>query len=135
MLGCTISFSLWWTMVKMAIYTQKCEQKLLKTNNRGVGIKMPWMEKNWKINNQEGGWLLGTREYCGLTTNFKALLVSSYWGAFLLICRKQLLSFSQSDDIWGWQICYRPCNFIKTAPQHECFHENFPKFSEQIFFR
>ena len=22
----TISFSLWWTMVKMAIYTQKCEQ-------------------------------------------------------------------------------------------------------------
>ena len=38
-LDCTISFSLWWTMVKMAIYTQKCEQKWLKINNRG-GVKM-----------------------------------------------------------------------------------------------
>ena len=35
MLDCTISFSLWWTMVKMAIYTQKCEQKWLKINNKG----------------------------------------------------------------------------------------------------
>ena len=26
-LDCTISFSLWWTMVKIAVYTQKCEQK------------------------------------------------------------------------------------------------------------
>ena len=26
-------FSLWWTMVKMAIYTQKCEQKWLRINN------------------------------------------------------------------------------------------------------
>ena len=52
---------------------------------------------------------------CGLTTNFKALLVSPYWGAFLLIFRKQLLSFSQFDDLRGWQICYRPCNFIKTG--------------------
>ena len=34
-LDCTISFSLWWTMVKMAIYTQNCEQKWLKINNRG----------------------------------------------------------------------------------------------------
>ena len=52
---------------------------------------------------------------CGLTTNFKALLVSPYWGAFLLFFRRQLLSFSQPDDLWGWQICYRPCNFIKTG--------------------
>ena len=39
-LVCPISFSLWWTMVKMAIHTQKCEQKWLKTNNkwRGVGV-------------------------------------------------------------------------------------------------
>ena len=51
---------------------------------------------------------------CGLTY-FKALLVSPYRGAFLLIFRKQLLSFSQFDDLWGWQICYRPCNFIKTG--------------------
>ena len=35
MLDCTISFPLWWTIVKMAIYTQKCEQKWLKINNRG----------------------------------------------------------------------------------------------------
>ena len=35
MLDCTISFSLWWTMVKMAIYTKKCEQKWLKINNKG----------------------------------------------------------------------------------------------------
>ena len=41
---------------------------------------------------------------CGLTTNFKALLVSPYCGAFLLIFRKQLLSFSQFDDLWGWQM-------------------------------
>ena len=54
MLDCTISFSLWWTMAKMAIYTQKCEQKWLKINNRGVGIKMSWVEKNRKINNRGG---------------------------------------------------------------------------------
>ena len=48
-------FSLWWTMVKMAIYTQKCEQKWLKINNRGVGIKMSWVEKNRKINNRGRG--------------------------------------------------------------------------------
>ena len=35
MLDCTISFSLWWTIVKMAIYTKKCEQKWLKINNKG----------------------------------------------------------------------------------------------------
>ena len=39
-------------MVKMAIYTQKCEQKWLKINNRGIGIKMSWVEKNGKINNR-----------------------------------------------------------------------------------
>ena len=38
-------------MVKMAIYTQKCEQKWLKINNKGGGIKMSWVGKNWKINN------------------------------------------------------------------------------------
>ena len=36
-LDCTISFSIWWTMVKMAIYTQKCEQKWLKINNNNRG--------------------------------------------------------------------------------------------------
>ena len=48
-------------MVKMAIYTQKCEQKWLKINNRaegggakGVVIKTSWVEKNRKINNR--GW-------------------------------------------------------------------------------
>ena len=54
MLECTISFSLWWTMVKMAIHTQKCEQKWLETNNRGAGIKIPLVEKNRKINNRWG---------------------------------------------------------------------------------
>ena len=39
----------------MAIYTQKCEQIWLKINNRGVGIKMSWVEKNRKINNCGGG--------------------------------------------------------------------------------
>ena len=33
----------------MTIYTQKCEQKLLKTNNMGVGIKMSWVEKIEKL--------------------------------------------------------------------------------------
>ena len=36
-------------MVKMAIYTQKCEQKQLKINSRGVGIKMSWVEKIEKL--------------------------------------------------------------------------------------
>ena len=47
----------------MAIYTQNCEQKWLKTNNRGkreegggVEIKMSCVEKNQKINNWGGGW-------------------------------------------------------------------------------
>ena len=43
--------------VKMAICTQKCEQKWLKINNRGGeggGIKMSWVGKYQKINNQ--GW-------------------------------------------------------------------------------
>ena len=61
MLDCTISFSLWWTMVKMVIYTQKCEQKWLKINNRGVGIKMSWVEKNRKINNRVGTILRDSR--------------------------------------------------------------------------
>ena len=45
-------------MVKMAIYTQKCEQKWLKINNRvgggggRDGRKMSWVEKNQKINNR-----------------------------------------------------------------------------------
>ena len=86
MLDCTISFSLWWTLVKMAIYTQKCEQKWLKINNRGVGIKMSWVEKNRKINNRGGragggGRLFGTREYkvllsfCLFFTNFNLVLL------------------------------------------------------------
>ena len=44
----------------MAIYTQKYEQKWLKINNRGAGIKMSWVEKNRKINNrgEEGGTII-----------------------------------------------------------------------------
>ena len=55
MLDCTISFSLCWTMVKMATYNQKCEQNRLKINNMGgggVGINMSGVEKNRKINNR-----------------------------------------------------------------------------------
>ena len=42
----------------MAIYSQKCQQKWLKKNNRGVGIKMSWVEKNRTIINHGGraGW-------------------------------------------------------------------------------
>ena len=39
-------------MVKIAIYTQKYEQKWLKIYNRGVGIKMSWVGKIRKINNR-----------------------------------------------------------------------------------
>ena len=56
-------------MVKMANYTQKCEQKCLKISNRGkgVGIKMSWVEKNRKINNQGGrGGGEGLGDYLGL---------------------------------------------------------------------
>ena len=53
----------------MAIFTQECEQKSLKINNRGkgiggVGIKMFWVEKNQKINNQERD------DYSGLESIF-----------------------------------------------------------------
>ena len=43
-------------MVKMAIYTQKFEQKWLKINNRGLGgwNKDVLGDKNWKINNPGG---------------------------------------------------------------------------------
>ena len=75
------NFFLWWTMVKMAIYTHKCEQKWLKINNRlggggggeGGGIKMSWVEKNRKINYPgRGGWLFGTREYETIKTLYAA---------------------------------------------------------------
>ena len=39
------------------------EQKWLKINNRGVGIKMSWVEKNREINN------LGGDDYSGLESN------------------------------------------------------------------
>ena len=72
-LDCTIPFSLWWTMVKMAIYTQKYEQKWLNINKRGVEIKMSWVEKNRKINKWgvcvcvRGGGVLGEGDdYSGL---------------------------------------------------------------------
>ena len=45
-------------MVEMTIYTQKCEQKWLKINDRGgegVGIKISWVEKKSKISNRGGG--------------------------------------------------------------------------------
>ena len=47
-------FSLWWTMVKMAIYTQKCEQKWLKINNRGGWNKDVLGGKVLKINYYSG---------------------------------------------------------------------------------
>ena len=31
------------------------------------------------------------------------------------------------------EFSYSPCNFTKLGPQHVCFREKFPKFSEQIF--
>ena len=51
-------------MVKMAIYTQKSEQKWLKINKKGVGTKISWMEKNQKINNR------GVDGYSGLESNY-----------------------------------------------------------------
>ena len=52
-------------MVKMAIYTQKCEQKWLKINNGGGGggENVLGGKKNRQMNNRGGWWLLGTREY------------------------------------------------------------------------
>ena len=40
MLDWAISFPLWWTMMKMAIFTQKCEQKWLKIKNVLGGKKI-----------------------------------------------------------------------------------------------
>ena len=33
-----------------------------------------------------------------------------------------------------FQYSYKSCNFIKTGAHHGCLRENFPKFSEQLFF-
>ena len=38
---------------------KKWEQKWLKINNKGVGIKMSWVEKNRKINNRGGDYYSG----------------------------------------------------------------------------
>ena len=64
-------------MVKMAIYTQKYEQKLLKINNRWGGDKDVPGGKKLKINNQ-GGRLFGSREYLVLKVSFyiKHLIVT-----------------------------------------------------------
>ena len=66
MLDCTISFSLWWTMVKMAIYTQKYEQKWLKINNSGGWNKNVLGGKNGKVNNPRGGGGAGEDDYSRL---------------------------------------------------------------------
>ena len=51
-------------MVKMAIYTQKCEQKWLKINNKGAWNKdVLGGKKSKKIKNREGG---GGDNYSGL---------------------------------------------------------------------
>ena len=73
-LDCTISFSLWWTMVKMAIHTQKCKQKWLKINNKGVGggIKMSWVEKNRKVNNRETTIIRDWRVFSLLCCKYKS---------------------------------------------------------------
>ena len=47
-LYCTISFSLWRTMVKMAICTPKCEQKWLKINRGGGVGGLEWRCPGWK---------------------------------------------------------------------------------------
>ena len=69
-LDCTISFSLWWTMVKMAIYTQKYEQKWLKINNSGGWNKDVLVGKKSKI----GG---GGGDYSGLETILPLIRVPS----------------------------------------------------------
>ena len=49
-------------MVKMAIYTQKCEQKWLKINNRGGWNKDVLGGKNIEKLTVVGGRLFGARE-------------------------------------------------------------------------
>ena len=53
---------LWWSMVKMAIYTEKCEQKWLKIINKGGWNKDVLGGKRQK-NKNGGEGLFGTREY------------------------------------------------------------------------
>ena len=58
-------------MVKMAIYIQKCEQKLLKINNRGGWNKevLGGKKKIEKLTIGGGGRLFGTREYLRIMTD------------------------------------------------------------------
>ena len=113
MLDCTISFSLWWTMVKMAIYTQKCEQKWLKINNRGVGIKMSWVEKNRKINNRRGTIIRDFRVLGKLTDKLKNFfsihliqMLSMLNNFILFLSHIKLLykkiGFSKCYGLWIW---------------------------------
>ena len=56
---CTISFSLWRTMVKMVIYTQECDQEWLKINNRDSRHKdVLGGKKSKKLSIREGGTII-----------------------------------------------------------------------------
>ena len=59
-------------MVKMAIYTQKCEQKCLKINNGGGWKKDVLGGKNQKINNRGGG----GDDYSGLESKSCNLIIA-----------------------------------------------------------
>ena len=63
MLDCTISFSLRWTIVKMAIYTKEFEQKWLKISNKGGLNKDVLGGKKIEKLAIGGGRLFGTQEY------------------------------------------------------------------------
>ena len=71
--------------------------------------------------------------YCDLNGNESEKHASIY--ASIDKLQKLILENSQKSNRGGvlFQCSYRPCNFIKTG-HHGCFRENFPKFSEQIFF-
>ena len=57
----------------MAIYTQKCEQKLLKINNRGGWNKDALGGKNGKINNRRVG-----GDYSGLESNTRKVITKTF---------------------------------------------------------
>ena len=119
MLHCTIFFSLWWTMVEMAIYTQKCEPKWLKINNRGGWNKdVLGGKKNQKIHNRGegggGGRLFGTPEYLLIVSVFHFLNFLNSKQIFLITFLHQYVHL--------WKRKYAAIFSLQTNTRVNCFH-------------
>ena len=62
-------------------------------NNRGVGIKMSWVEKNRKINSRGGGRLFRTREYIYVYVYMYIYYISIHM--YYIVCDHKIMQAMQ----------------------------------------